>query len=155
MSICILYPDCSKPSSKKGYCESHYQRLRRYGDPRAGTMPNGVKGIAECSIKYCDKLVFSCYLCRSHYNVRQAYGEDGLKIAERNAAGDSCDACGQRVEPMHIDHCHLTGIVRGLLCANCNVALGMVGDNPARLIRLIEYLNGGFPIRVSHEITDF
>jgi hypothetical protein len=40
----------------------------------------------------------------------------------------------------HIDHCHLTGMFRGLLCSSCNLALGKVGDDPSTLRRLAEYL---------------
>lgn len=39
-----------------------------------------------------------------------------------------------------VDHCHKSGRVRGLLCARCNTASGMIGDNPMRLIALISYL---------------
>lgn len=34
-SICII-EDCNKPARGRGYCQSHYQRLWRYGDPLAG-----------------------------------------------------------------------------------------------------------------------
>jgi hypothetical protein len=40
----------------------------------------------------------------------------------------------------HVDHCHKTGKVRGILCHNCNVALGMMGDNQRRLRAAIRYL---------------
>ena len=40
----------------------------------------------------------------------------------------------------HVDHNHITGEVRGLLCSQCNTALGMVKDNPDILKRLIQYL---------------
>jgi hypothetical protein len=40
-----------------------------------------------------------------------------------------------------VDHCHTTGKVRGLLCHNCNTALGLVGDNIDTLHKMIEYLN--------------
>ncbi len=46
---------------------------------------------------------------------------------------------GARIR-MHIDHCHVSGGVRGLLCVDCNVALGRVKDNEAVLRRLAEYL---------------
>lgn len=40
----------------------------------------------------------------------------------------------------HIDHCHLTGKVRGVLCHHCNVALGQTKDSEQRLLGLVEYL---------------
>lgn len=41
---------------------------------------------------------------------------------------------------LHVDHCHTTGIVRGLVCVRCNVLLGMAKDCPDRLTRAIAYL---------------
>jgi hypothetical protein len=38
------------------------------------------------------------------------------------------------------DHNHETGAIRGLLCKTCNVALGVLSDDPAILRRLAAYL---------------
>lgn len=58
-----------------------------------------------------------------------------------------CAACGfpgiprrDRLRPLVVDHDHQTGQVRGLLCNHCNVAIGMVSDDAARLRQLAEYL---------------
>jgi hypothetical protein len=40
----------------------------------------------------------------------------------------------------HIDHCHKTGIVRGLLCHTCNLMLGNAKDDVGILQRAINYL---------------
>ena len=39
-----------------------------------------------------------------------------------------------------VDHDHNTGKVRQLLCRNCNMVLGQVGDNPNLLEEMIKYL---------------
>lgn len=40
----------------------------------------------------------------------------------------------------HIDHCHVTGKVRGLLCGGCNTALGMFCEDPITMELAIEYV---------------
>lgn len=44
---------------------------------------------------------------------------------------------------LSVDHDHKTGRVRGLLCNNCNLALGNAKDSVETLRRLIGYLEGG------------
>jgi len=53
--------------------------------------------------------------------------------------GGVCAAC--RIDkPIHVDHDHVTGKVRGVLCFLCNQALGNVRDSTDRLRLLILYL---------------
>ena len=58
--------------------------------------------------------------------------------------GNSCPTCQSSFEDVtpHVDHCHTTGEVRGILCGPCNQALGLTYDNPETLRRLIDYLKG-------------
>ena len=57
----------------------------------------------------------------------------------------TCKICGtdapRGVGAWKVDHCHTTGNVRGLLCNNCNVGLGLFKDDPAVLASAIKYLN--------------
>lgn len=45
-----------------------------------------------------------------------------------------------------VDHCHSTGVVRGLLCHNCNRALGLLKDSKENLSSAIQYLEGATTI---------
>jgi hypothetical protein len=45
-----------------------------------------------------------------------------------------------RSKKVAVDHCHVTGKVRGLLCSSCNQGLGLFRDNETLLASAIEYL---------------
>jgi len=44
------------------------------------------------------------------------------------------------VRPLNVDHCHITGKVRGLLCTHCNSTLGNAFDDVSILESCIQYL---------------
>jgi hypothetical protein len=56
-----------------------------------------------------------------------------------------CAICGKegdgRWKKLCVDHCHSTGKVRELLCRNCNMVLGQVGDNRDLLMEMVSYLD--------------
>jgi hypothetical protein len=58
--------------------------------------------------------------------------------------GGSCKICGTHQATLKralaVDHDHSTGLFRGLLCSNCNSALGLVDENTETIRRLVEYL---------------
>ena len=61
--------------------------------------------------------------------------------SENNAGRESTRLNGFVVTPLFsVDHCHATGKIRGLLCNQCNRAIGMLGDDPVRVERALSYL---------------
>lgn len=54
---------------------------------------------------------------------------------------DGLCAFGHASDTLHVDHCHTTGKVRGLLCYNCNSGIGRFKDNVEVMQKAIEYLN--------------
>jgi hypothetical protein len=72
-------------------------------------------------------------LLRKHGLTKAAY------LAMVDAQGATCAICG-RVAPLRVDHDHRNGSIRGLLCDKCNLAIGQLGDEPARLRAAAAYL---------------
>ena len=70
----------------------------------------------------------------------------------QTAQGGACAICRQPPKRgrLHIDHCHETGKVRGLLCGPCNRMLGLAADRPAILDAGAAYLRAP-PAFAEHE----
>lgn len=71
--------------------------------------------------------------------LKHTYGislEEYKKLVEEG--GNICPICGR--DANCIDHNHLTGKVRGILCRSCNNGLGMFRDNPIFLENAAKYL---------------
>ena len=72
----------------------------------------------------------------------------GISLEEYNALREQqnyeCALCkkheDENYQGLVIDHSHVTGKVRKLLCTSCNVGLGMFQDNPELLEKAAEYL---------------
>ena len=59
---------------------------------------------------------------------------------------NKCAICGcdfsveQNLQKACVDHDHDTGLVRGLLCRGCNMAIGLLNDNPDICLNAYMYL---------------
>lgn len=73
---------------------------------------------------------------KQKYNLTEEEYNDLLE--EQNG---QCLICGETPEePLAVDHDHATGVVRGLLCPQCNRGLGHFRDNIDYLQAAITYL---------------
>lgn len=74
-----------------------------------------------------------------YYKLRKyGIGSEDLKLLREQQRG-LCAICEQTGE-LVIDHDHVTGKVRGLLCHACNKGLGMFADTPDCLVSAATYL---------------
>ncbi len=75
----------------------------------------------------------------------------GITLEEYDAwvamQGGRCGVCQQlprtghtRRRALHVDHCHATHTIRGLLCHHCNVGMGHFLDDPTLLRAAADYL---------------
>jgi hypothetical protein len=74
----------------------------------------------------------------------------GLSVCDYEAACErashACEICGETCPTgtrLSVDHDHMTGSLRGLLCRWCNAGLGHFRDDPTRLAAAVAYLNRG------------
>jgi len=114
------------------------------------------KPCKECSAKFsplapshlyctdaCAKLAFTRKYLKKQYKITYEF-----YMEMYNKYGGKCHICksvGFKIDPnqklnLAVDHCHETGLVRGMLCHNCNRALGLFQDNTEYLRNAVEYL---------------
>lgn len=85
---------------------------------------------------------------RDGYRSRQLKRQFGIDLNRYNEMfaeqEGKCKSCGTHQKDLRlglsVDHCHKTGKVRGLLCGNCNTALGLLKDDPVLIEKLLTYL---------------
>jgi Recombination endonuclease VII len=79
-------------------------------------------------------------------DLKRRYGISAAEYEALLAKQDgACAICRKRSkERLCVDHCHLTGRIRGLLCHACNLALGYLKDDQASLVAALAYL-GALP----------
>src|SRR3954453_13858938 len=74
--------------------------------------------------------------------LRRTFGISHAQYEELlSRQGGGCRICGKRPGKisLHVDHDHVTGEIRGLLCVGCNNALGQFRDDPLLLVRAAQH----------------
>jgi len=90
----------------------------------------------------------TCKRCRIIRQRERTLGvTDGEYWALYRKQSGKCGICRRRLyskryKAFCVDHSHVTGEIRGLLCHNCNGAIGMLRDCPATLARAAAWVEG-------------
>lgn len=85
---------------------------------------------------------------RKRWNLTARLRQYGLTMEEFEAfMANGCAICGthesQEGRALAIDHCHVSGKPRGVLCGRCNKGLGLFYDNPELLRNAADYIERG------------
>ena len=133
-----------RASSYKSGCRcsrcraAHEKWQRRYRKSDATPIPHGtVTGYANRKCR-----CVPCTEAARFAQIEKLYGlsREGFHALLERQEG-RCAGCREPFDGTpHVDHNHATGAVRGLLCRNCNLALGLLKDSPQTLGNLVEYL---------------
>lgn len=86
--------------------------------------------------------------CRRCLEVQRRKRMDRIQDERRKDMPLTCEICekeetvtrGGRIRRLTIDHNHETGQIRGVLCARCNTAIGLVFENPETLRAAADYI---------------
>lgn len=154
LDLRCTFPGCDLPDFNPGLCAGHYyQRLR-------GEDLTPLREMRECPVNGCGgrfsvKLSRSgvCRRCSSTARRFSLSPEQLIALFSDNICSNP--GCGE-TEGLHIDHDHSCcprgavkkesarsscgKCVRGLLCRNCNLALGQLEESKPRILGLLEYL---------------
>lgn len=125
---------CSEVAVTRGWCNRHYLRWQSYGDPRIWKLSE----ITEtCSEAGCAKRLAKAGVCWSHYRSHKA-----RLMAEQGGRCAICRVAEQDAPrgKLVLDHDHVTGRPRALLCHNCNCGLGHFRESADLLTAALAFL---------------
>jgi hypothetical protein len=160
---------CDNMAYARTWCPKHYSRWRKHGDvhqkdPRRGGVSKlpKKKSVTHGSQWTYQALGCRCDICVTETRRRasewHAANRDrraakllekqyGLSVeryeqmlVDQKGLCAICSAPPTEGRRLYVDHSHVTGEVRALLCTQCNTGLGMLGDDPDRLMAAAAYL---------------
>lgn len=141
--------NCNNKSLSRNLCSSHYARWKRNGDSFNKNPINKIikyTGAENCIIPNCIKQAKVKMLCKQHYQQQSKHKIKFYEILDDFKNG--CFACGS-TKDLCLDHDHSVcseksvciKCYRGILCKDCNLAIGQIKENRETLNKLIEYLD--------------
>lgn len=152
LTLLCTFEGCEREEFNPGFCAGHYyQKLQ-------GKKLTPLFERADCPVPGCEG-TYSVKLgkqgvCRAHSHTMSRFSITRDELIRLFSPGVcSAEDCG-RSGRLHIDHDHACcpsgkfagrkvscgNCIRGLLCSNCNAALGLLGDNVSRMRGLLKYL---------------
>ena len=170
MNNTCIGPQCKRPPKAHGLCGGHYQQYRfgkeltalRIYYPSIHRDEHGRKRCSRCedwlpvtdfyaNMRASDGLNSNCNLCDRLFKYNITAHQYRELLAKQNG---TCAICFRTPEQFHIDHDHACcrerkrscgKCIRGLLCPDCNGAIGLLFDDIARCRNAAAYLEGGEP----------
>ena len=115
----------------KQYYDENKDKIRTY-------QLNNKEKIKNYYVNNKDKMLENSKRCRykNEYGITMS---DYNNLFEKQSG--CCAICHKFYEALCVDHNHMTGKVRGLLCRKCNVGIGVLNDDIKILTDAVKYLS--------------
>lgn len=139
---------CLRPKHRLKYLRNREKILRRTREYSAKHRP-WINASAKARALLRNPEEF--YRKSKAHNLHASFGMTLEQFSSLVAAcGGKCQICRRpetnpRRKSLSIDHCHASGMIRGLLCSRCNLAIGLFRDDPITIRSAVEYLEKLFP----------
>lgn len=147
---------CSKLRHKKGCMCISTGKFQRTGT----LLKDGKKQCTVCGEfknetefhahqKQIDKLYPACKTCACNRRRARKYKMTDEEFINFTTGDKNCEICNNpisnnrrlnSIESLCVDHCHKTGKIRGVLCSNCNSAIGFLKENPEIIKAALKYI---------------
>lgn len=148
MKLAECHP--SRKAHARGLCGACYQKWRHENKPDAHEKYKAYQRELSKTEKHKERLRAhrrskdpKYVRSRRCQNLRKKYGITADQYDEMLAAqGGGCAICTRKPGkgPLHVDHCHDTGAVRGILCHQCNWYLGTIEASEQVRDNFLNYL---------------
>ena len=142
---------CSKCNAKKPLSDFYKDKSRKYG------VANYCRLCASIQVKHSNlknpnrrRISSNRYQKNNPLKVKEAHLKYnyGISLDKYNqlfiAENGNCAICNKNQsnfkKALSVDHCHDSGLVRGLLCSKCNFFIGQANENVTYLQSAINYL---------------
>lgn len=140
------YKERLKIENPEKYKEVYLGGQKRYRDKLKESNPEKYKDIySQQKKRWKQRNPEKAKLQKKFEKIKSKYGITYEQYYSRlDLQNKLCKSCGDELKTdrgTHIDHCHNTGVVRGILCMSCNIILGHAKDDIERLKKLIFYLS--------------
>ena len=106
--------------------------------------PDKIKEYARRDSRRWDRLRRTHGISREDYEALYAAQEGRCPICGTELP-DAVVRRGETATRPHVDHCHETGRVRGILCGPCNQGIGLMHDDAAIVQAAVDYLTRDYP----------
>jgi len=136
------HPTPANPDHRRNDCKSCVLLARRERYENDPAMRDRIKASARLSRGKRSAIPISPEVTRRSY-LKVKYGMTPEQFDELLAhQGGACPICDTKDpgKSWCVDHDHVSGQVRGILCWHCNVALGHLRDDVVSLATAIDYL---------------
>jgi hypothetical protein len=137
-----------RTNKKCWHCEAPVPRRVKYCSTmcrrrHALRVPERELNCVSCSTELPEDAWYTRLYCSNECErTGQRAARYGISPREMHtfASALSCQMCGRGDVELVVDHCHGSGRLRGMLCGQCNVGIGMFADDVDRLRKAIAYL---------------